>query len=127
VEDARPNIPKANSKLKDALAMNAEVLPGPVTHSSYYATLHAAITLLIAERGSAPHKHANVIAQFGMLVKDGDTEARDLGRAVNGAFDLRGVDDYDVQSDVSPEEASEARSAAQRFVDYCAKRVGAER
>jgi len=103
VEDARPNIAKAKSKLKDALEMNSEVLPGPVTHSSYYAMLHAAIALLIAERGSAPHKHANVIAQFGMLVKDRDSDARDLGRAFNRAFDLRGVDDYDAQSDVSPE------------------------
>lgn len=106
--------------------MDPWVLPGPVTHSSYYAMLHAAIALLIAERGSAPHKHSSVIAQFGMLVKDHDTDVRDLGRAFNRTFDLRSVDDYDAQSDVSSEEALESRDAAQRFVGYCAKRIDVE-
>lgn len=83
--------------------MEPQVLPGPVTHSSYYAMLHAAIALLIAERGFAPHKHASVIAQFGTLVKDRDADSRELGRSFNRAFDLRGLDDYDADNEVSPE------------------------
>lgn len=82
---------------------------------SYYAMFFMAEAVLLTKNLSAS-SHKGVVSLFGEhFIKTGTFE-RDLGRALNDAYDKRLVGDYGVGFVVSEEEARDLLYKAQNFV-----------
>ena len=112
---------KAQSKLRDALTLSAEVFPGNVVMSSYYAMRNAAVAVLLHVDGSAPTVESQIIARFGTVV---GTNGEAHGKAFNSAFDLRTVEDYDPVDSATPEDAEAVREDAVALLKYCSDVYG---
>jgi uncharacterized protein (UPF0332 family) len=81
---------------------------------SYYAMFFMAEAVLLTKNLSASHK--GVISLFGEhFIKTGIFE-RDLGKALNDAYDKRLVGDYGIGFIVTKEEAKDLLEIAQDFV-----------
>lgn len=110
---------KAERFLGQAMRQSTEDVPEAVIHTAYYAMLHAAAALIVAQQGQAPKKHGAIIGQFSRLVQDSGDHARSLGRAFNRAEDRRLRSDYDELFIPSAAEAAAIRNSAVEFVAYC--------
>lgn len=83
---------------------------------AYYAAFYAATSILLHE-GVELTKHSAVIASIHQrFVKTGRLD-KDLGKAINWLFELRGVGDYGGIEHVSGEEFEQAIEAAEKFLD----------
>ncbi|GFP26645.1 uncharacterized protein HKBW3S43_00350 [Candidatus Hakubella thermalkaliphila] len=82
---------------------------------SYYAMLFLAEAVLLT-KGLTASSHKGVISLFGEhFVKTGIFE-RNLGKALNDAYDKRLVGDYGIGFTVTEEEARDLLETAQNFV-----------
>jgi uncharacterized protein (UPF0332 family) len=77
-----------------------DVAPAASIHLAYYAMLHAATAVLLAQSGDAPKTHA-------------------FGRALNKAEKLRLISDYDDQATPKLVDTANLRENAVDFVAYC--------
>jgi uncharacterized protein (UPF0332 family) len=66
-----------------------------VAHHAYYAMYNAATAVLLAREGEYPKTHSALVGRFGLAVKDLPGTARDHGRALREAYELRLLADYD--------------------------------
>ena len=115
---AANRLAKADSFLKQMMAVPIDAAPAASIHLAYYAMLHAAAAVLLDRGGEVPKTHAGTIGQFSYLVQD--TEAgRAFGRALSKAEKLRPMSDYDDQAAPAGEDASNLRTMATDFVAYC--------
>lgn len=110
---------KAHRMLAQAQAMNPADAPESVVHLSYYAMFHAATAVLLRHRTSVAITHSGLIGAFGRLTKDLGESARQHGRALNRAEDLRLRADYGVTYDDLAEAAENLRNEAIGFVTFC--------
>jgi uncharacterized protein (UPF0332 family) len=110
---------KAHRMLAQAGAMNPADAPESVVHLCYYAMLHAATAVLLRHRASVAITHSGLIGAFGRLTKDLGESARQHGRALNRAEDLRLRADYGVIYDDLAEAAENLRNEAHAFVTFC--------
>jgi uncharacterized protein (UPF0332 family) len=108
-------------KAREALAKADGMLdrwPDEAGREAYLAGLHAAQALIVESTGSLVKSHKGVQRELGRLTKDDprlDTELRTfLGRTYN----LKAIADYVTapESEVSPEQATEAIETSKRFV-----------
>jgi uncharacterized protein (UPF0332 family) len=74
---------------------------------------------LLRHRQSAALTHTGLIGAFGQLAKDWGEAARQHGRALNRAEDLRLQADYGVSYEDLAEAATDIREAARAFIDFC--------
>jgi len=82
---------------------------------AYYAAFYAASALLLHD-GLGFSKHSAVIAHIHRnYVKEGRL-SREMGKALNNLFDLRGVGDYGGAAHVTFEKAHDAVEKAKTFV-----------
>ena len=82
---------------------------------AYYAAFYSATSLLLHE-GVEFAKHSAVIASIHQrFVKTGRLD-KELGKAINWLFELRGVGDYGGMEHVTREEAEQAIEAAGEFL-----------
>ena len=93
--------------------------PRAIINRTYYAMFYAILALLIFEEyGSS--KHSGVLSYFNSrFVKDG-LIPRELGRAVNKAFDLRIRGDYREKVSLTKEQVAPFLDQAYEFI--CAVR-----
>jgi uncharacterized protein (UPF0332 family) len=110
---------KANRMLAQAQAMSPVDAPESVVHLCYYAMFHAATAVLLRHRTSVAMTHTGLIGAFGRLTKDLGEPARQHGRALNRAEDLRLRADYGVAYDDLTESAEHLRHEALAFVRFC--------
>lgn len=87
---------KADNALKtSSLARDADDCEGAVNRA-YFAMFHAARAALAARGvGAGARTHGSVIAAFGIELIRSGAVARDLGRWLNAAQELRNLVDYD--------------------------------
>ncbi len=88
----------------------------------YYAMFFTAEAVLLTE-GFSGSSHKGVISLFGeRFVKTGIFE-RNLGKALNDAYDKRLVGDYGVGFTITEEEAKDLLETAQNFVQELTNRL----
>jgi len=90
--------------------------PRSVINRAYYAMFYYILALLIFEQ-YASSKHSGVLSFFNsQFVKTGLIE-KNLGRAVNKAFDLRQRGDYREEIDLRREMVEPFLDQARKFID----------
>lgn len=80
---------------------------------------------MISDRTNIPDGAIETLREHhpvGKLLADETDEADNLGRILNHAHGERVRSDYDLDDEVTDEEAKEAAANAIHFVDECAKR-----
>jgi uncharacterized protein (UPF0332 family) len=110
---------KARRLLAQAQDLSAEDAPESVVHLCYYAMFHAATAVLLRHRATLAMTHTGLIGAFGRLAKDLGETARQHGRALNRAEDLRLRADYGVAYDDLAESAATLRDEARAFLAFC--------
>ena len=90
------HLAKAERLLRQAQNLNATDAPESVIHLSYYAMFHAATAVLLRHRDMTTLTHEGLIGTFGQFAKNRGEKARQHGRALNRAEDLRLQADYGV-------------------------------
>jgi len=115
MKEIRDFIKKAEKFLNTAKhALNTEDYDSCVSRC-YYAMFFLAEAVLLI-KGLKATSHKGVISLFGeYFVKTGIFE-RDLGKALNDAYDKRLIGDYGVGFSVTREEAKDLSEIAQDFV-----------
>jgi hypothetical protein len=112
----RARLTKAEGKLAAARADLAAGRCDDAASRAYYAMFHAARALLAA-KGLTARSHAGLAAVFGEhLVRSGDVDVQ-LGRWLGQGRRTREIGDYDDFLAVEEDEAKEAVSRAERFLD----------
>ncbi len=87
--------------------------------------MYNATTAIFLDRdGAYPKTHASIVGQFGMLVKEMPSEARDHGRALRQAYELRLLADYDAGATGLADRARSSLEAAAAFVKFAASLIG---
>jgi uncharacterized protein (UPF0332 family) len=95
-----------------------------MVHMAYYPMFHAARAVLLRATGSAPKKHASVIGQFGLLVRERSAKLREAGHNLREVERNRIIVDYDDVRTISEKDARDALSMAVAFLDLCAAEFG---
>lgn len=113
------HLAKAERLLRQAQALNAADAPESVIHLCYYAMFHAATAVLLRHRDNAALTHTGLIGTFGQFAKDRGEIARQHGRALNRAEDLRLQADYGVSYQDLAEAAVTLREETRTFIDFC--------
>jgi uncharacterized protein (UPF0332 family) len=109
----------AEAETQDAIAA-----PRATVHAAYYAMFHAARAVLLRTEGTAPKKHASVVGQFGLVVKERGQPLRQAGSELNKVEAFRIKADYSDEEVVTPEEALQSLQMARRFLELCAREFG---
>ena len=115
---------KAEVHFAEAAAQQPAVTPGAIVHLAYYAMFHAARAALLRQGGPAPKKHASVVGQFGLFVKDQGLESRRAGENIRDIQDRRIRADYKEEARMSAEDAQDPLRKARAFLDLCSKEFG---
>lgn len=90
--------------------------PRSVVNRAYYAMFYSVLALLIFEPYSSS-KHSGVLSYFNhRFIKDG-LFSKNLGRAINKAFDLRQRGDYREQIVLTHEQVAPFLDWARKFID----------
>jgi len=90
--------------------------PRSVINRAYYAMFYSVLALLIFEPFSSS-KHSGVLSYFNHRFIKGGLIPKDLGRAVNKAFDIRQRGDYREQVILTREQVEPFLDWARKFID----------
>ena len=92
--------------------------PRSVINRIYYAMFYSVLALLIFEEYSSS-KHSGVLSYFNrQFIKKG-LIGKELGRALNKAFDMRLRVDYREQVEITSEQVEPFFVLARNFIDAC--------
>lgn len=105
--EVRQRLTKARRLIRIARSYDPKKDPEGVAHHAYYAMYNAATAVFLARQGAYPKTHGTIVGQFGLVVKDMPGKARDHGRALREAFELRLLADYDVARPDLPQDRRE--------------------
>jgi len=119
------HLAKAERLLRQAQNLNVADAPESVIHLAYYAMFHAATAVLLKHREKTALTHAGLIGAFGQFAKSRGEKARQHGRALNRAEDLRLQADYGVSYRDLTEAGAKIREEARAFIDFCESVVSA--
>jgi uncharacterized protein (UPF0332 family) len=112
----RARLTKAEGKIAAARADLAAGRCDDDASRAYYAMFHAARALLAA-KGLTARSHSGLAPVFGEhLVRSGEVDVR-LGRWLGQGRRTREIGDYDDFLSIEQDEATEAVSRAERFLD----------
>ena len=89
--------------------------PRSVINRAYYAMFYSILALLIFEQ-YASSKHSGVLSYFNSQFVKTELIEKDLGRAVNKAFDLRQRGDYREEVDLRREMVEPFLDQARKFI-----------
>ena len=90
--------------------------PRSVINRAYYAMFYSVLALLVFEPYSSS-KHSGVLSYFNQRFIKNGLLPKDLGRAVNKAFDLRQRGDYREQIVLTHEQVAPFLDWARKFID----------
>jgi uncharacterized protein (UPF0332 family) len=116
-ELALNRIKQAEESLEEAeYLLDGAKSPRSVINRAYYAMFYAVLALLIFEKFSSS-KHSGVLSYFNShFIKTGKF-SKELGRAVNKAFDMRLRGDYREQVILSHEQVAPFIKLAESFIN----------
>jgi len=111
-------IQQAEESLDEAQYLfDGDKSPRSVISRAYYSMFYSILALLIFEPYSSS-KHSGVLSYFNRhFIKNGRI-SKDIGRAVNKAFDVRQRGDY-------REQVIYTREQVEPFIDWAGKLIGA--
>ncbi len=121
--DHDEHLAKARRLLHQAQALDVKDAPEGIVHLSYYAMFHAATAVLIKHRDGPSRTHVGLIGAFGRFVKERGETARQHGRALNRAEDLRLQADYGISYQDLSEAAESILKDARAFAVFCERIV----
>jgi uncharacterized protein (UPF0332 family) len=116
--EARQRLTKARRLVRVAKTYDPTKDAEGVAHHAYYAMYHAAAAVLVAREGQHPKTHAALVGRIGLLVKDLSEPARDQGRALRQAYELRLLADYDPGAKGLADRAIASLAAAVSFIAF---------
>lgn len=87
-----------------------------VTNRAYYSMFYSILALLINEP-FASSKHSGVLSYFNRRFVSEGVFPKEIGRAINRAFDLRQQGDYRENVELTPEQVKPLIEAAQSFLE----------
>ena len=90
--------------------------PRSVINRAYYSMFYSILALLIFEPYSSS-KHSGVLSYFNRRFIKGDIISRDIGRAVNKAFDIRQRGDYREQVSITSTQVTPYIDWADKLID----------
>jgi uncharacterized protein (UPF0332 family) len=90
--------------------------PRSVLNRAYYSMFYSILTLLIFEPYSSS-KHSGVLSYFNRRFIKGGIISKDIGRAVNKAFDIRQRGDYRENISLSPDQVEPFLVWADRLIE----------
>jgi uncharacterized protein (UPF0332 family) len=122
MKEVKSLIERAKKYLRSAeLLLNEGDYESSVSRT-YYAMLYAAQAMLLTKNLSFS-SHKGVISAFGEhFIKTGIVP-KELGRALNKAFEKRQLGDYEYTFVISKEEAEEILGAGEKFVEMIAQHL----
>jgi len=122
MKEMKSLIERAKKYLRSAeLLLNEGDYESSVSRT-YYAMLYAAQAMLLTKNLSFS-SHKGVISAFGEhFIKTGILP-KELGRALNKAFEKRQIGDYEYTFVISKEEAEEILEAGEKFVEMIAQHL----
>jgi uncharacterized protein (UPF0332 family) len=90
--------------------------PRSVLNRAYYSMFYSILTLLIFEPYSSS-KHSGVLSYFNRRFIKGGIISKDIGRAVNKAFDIRQRGDYRENISLNPDQVEPFLVWADRLIE----------
>ena len=115
-ELALNRLQQAEESLEEAeYLFNGNKSPRSIINRSYYAMFYAILALLIFENYSSS-KHSGVLSYFNSRFVKTELISRELGRAVNKAFDMRIRGDYREQVILTREQVTPFLDQAEKFI-----------
>ena len=90
--------------------------PRSVVNRAYYSMFYSILALLIFEPYSSS-KHSGVLSYFNRHFIKGGMIPKDIGRAVNKAFDIRQRGDYREQISLDPNQVEPYIDWAEKLID----------
>ncbi len=114
-QEIQAYIRRAEQSLEAARELSAKGYGAFGASRAYYAAFYAARALLLRE-GMSFRKHSGVIGAIHRFFVKPGLLSREQGKALNWLFEVRSMGDYDVLVNISPEEAAEAITKAEKFV-----------
>jgi uncharacterized protein (UPF0332 family) len=90
----------------------------------HYAMYNAATAVLLSREGQYPKTHGTLVSRFGLLIKDLPGPARDHGRALREAYELRLLADYDAGASGLTDRARASLAAAHLFIKFAQSLIG---
>lgn len=118
-------IQKAKSSLDAARLLAGQGYYDFSISRSYYAMFYVAQAFLMDE-GLSFSKHSAVIAAFGQHYAKSGRAPLKYHRYLIESEQRRNVGDYDLQSDLSEEDADEQLTRAEDFLDFAKRSLGKE-
>jgi uncharacterized protein (UPF0332 family) len=122
-DEVQKRFSKARRLLRVARTYNASEDPEGVAHHAYYAMYHAATAVLLSRDGSYPKTHANLVGQFGLVVRDLDQAAKQHGRAFREAYELRLLADYDAGATNLTGRVQASLAAVSSFITFAEQMI----
>lgn len=116
--EVRQRLTKARRLVRVAKTYDPTKDAEGVAHHAYYAMYHAATAVLLSHEGQYPKTHAALVSRFGLFVKDLSGTARDQGRALRQAYELRLLADYDAGAKGLAHRAIASLAAAASFISF---------
>jgi uncharacterized protein (UPF0332 family) len=116
--EIRQRLSKPRRLVRVATTYNPTSDPEGVAHHAYYAMYNAATAVLLAREGEYPKTHGSLVGRFGLLVKDLPGKARDHGRALREAYELRLLADYDAGASGLGDRARSSLAASKSFIRF---------
>ena len=111
-------IQQAEESLDEAQYLfDGDKSPRSVINRAYYSMFYSILALLIFEPYSSS-KHSGVLSYFNRHYIKNGLISKDIGRAVNKAFDVRQRGDY-------REQVIYTREQVEPFIDWAGKLIGA--
>jgi uncharacterized protein (UPF0332 family) len=90
--------------------------PPSIVNRAYYAMFYAALALL-ATIGLQSSKHSGILALFDQHFIKTQILPKEMGKFLHKAFDARQTGDYEEETEVTKEQASEVLGFAVQFVN----------
>jgi len=113
-------------KARKSLQVGREILAGgnPDFAASrvYYAFFYTAQALL-ATKGLSFSRHGQVIAQYGLHFSKTRVLDPSFHRAIDSAFDLRQIGDYQVEAPIDPEAVEDLASICEQFIEAASRYI----
>ena len=114
-EDIASIVDKAREAFQHARLAHEAQMPALTANRAYYTIFHATTALLLSD-GLAFSRHQGVISGFHEhFIKSGRLP-RELGNAIERAFEARNIADYSYKRDITPREAEELVRLAAEFL-----------
>jgi len=126
--EAADFLDKSKEFLERAPALLAQGFTDDAGRAAYLAGFHAAQALIFEKLGRSPKTHSGVQSTFARTTKDEPSLDREMRAFLGRAYNLKAVADYETGrgAKVTVTQATEAISAARRFVAAIVRLLGIE-